>query len=122
MVEMLLKHGADVNKSDWLNKFTPLQLANKERGCDFFCGKQNPPFTSLFMFKCQTGLETEALKIFLSQIERRDKVNYDRISELLIKSGADVNLKNAHGITVLHDAAQYGLFLYYRAKTKRLFN
>lgn len=30
MVEMLLKHGAEVDKIDWLNKFTPLHLAIKE--------------------------------------------------------------------------------------------
>ncbi len=43
MVNMLLRHGADVNKSDFLNKFTPFHLANKNRGCGVIlrwgCGK-----------------------------------------------------------------------------------
>lgn len=42
------------------------------------------------------------------RIEPQEKVNYDRISEVLIQKGADVTAINAHGLTVLHDAAQYG--------------
>lgn len=46
--------------------------------------------------------------MFVFQKDPRDTVKYDRISELLIESGADVNLVNAHDTTVLHEVAQYG--------------
>lgn len=42
MVQMLLKHGADVNKGDGRNQFTPLRAANAGRMCDFgdrACGR-----------------------------------------------------------------------------------
>lgn len=40
----------------------------------------------------------------------RDQLSYNRVSELLIKGGADVNKIDDYGMTVLQHAAQYGQF------------
>lgn len=38
-------------------------------------------------------------------------IGHAKIVQLLLKKGADVNLKNDHGLTPLHGAAEFGLEL-----------
>lgn len=45
MVKMLLEHGADVDKIDWLNEYTALQLANKDRSCIWNCGMHKKDYS-----------------------------------------------------------------------------
>lgn len=38
-------------------------------------------------------------------------IGHEKVVQLLIQNGADVNLKNDQGLSPLHAAAEFGIFL-----------
>ena len=126
---MLLKHDAEVN-STTNSGYTPLQYAAKHgcyKACRLLCILEGTNFKGQSVYSIneklninwQNCFEETALHLVIDarnaaimQSKKKWPFNicedrYTRIAKLLLRMGADVNIKNHSGETSLHLAARY---------------
>lgn len=82
-VEVLIKHGANVNAEDY-EQWTPIHRAAEDGNSKRFCG------FIIFMF------------FFIKIADHTD------VAEVLIRNGANVNAKAIYNYVPLHKAAEFG--------------